>query len=134
MGLKIGGKMFVGTLPMLILAFIIAGLIQVLIPKEFINNWLSTKAGFKGIIIGALAGAITPSAGPFVIYPVAVSLYKAGAGMGTVVAYILGHFFWGVSGIPFSLSLLGPRIFLAKYISCLIVPLLAGIIAQILFK
>ena len=133
LGLKTGGKMLIDVLPMVLLAFAIAGLIQVLIPKEFIASWLSAKAGFKGIIIGSLAGAITPSGGPFIVYPIAVSLYRAGAGMGTVIAYIMGHMSWGIAGIPFSLALLGPRIFLAKFVSCFFVPILVGIVAQVIF-
>jgi len=134
LGMQTAGKMFIRVLPMLILAFLIAGMAQVLIPKEFVLNWLSAKAGLKGIIIGSFAGAVTPTAGPFVVYPIAVSLYKAGAGMGTVVAYIAGFASWSIIGIPFSLALLGPRIFIAKFISCLLFPPIAGIIAHIFFR
>jgi len=80
-GLKIGGKMFINIFPLLISAFIIAGLAQVLLPKEIISNWLSDKAGFKGILIACLAGAVTPG-GPYVSFPIAFSLYKSGAGIG----------------------------------------------------
>ena len=134
LGLKIGSKMFLDSLILIILAFVIAGLIQVLVPKEFISNFLSEKAGIKGILIAALGGAITPSSGPFVIYPIAVSLYKSGAGMGVVVAYILGGFFWNIQGLPFSLAFLGKDIFIAKFISCLIFPILGGLIASLIFK
>lgn len=134
LGLKAGGKMFLSFLLPIILAFGIAGLIQVLVPKEFITNWLSEKSGMKGIIIGSIAGAITPASGPFVIYPIAVSLYKSGAGMGVVVAYILGGFFWNIQGLPFSFAFLGKEIFIAKFVSCLLFPILGGIIAHFLFK
>lgn len=133
-GLKAGSKLFLNTLPLIVLAFAIGGLIQVLVPKEFIANWLSEKSGMKGIIVGSLAGAVTPSTGPFVIYPIAVSLYKSGAGMGVVVAYILGGFFWNIQGIPFSLAFLGKEIFIAKFISCLSFPILGGLIAHFIFK
>jgi hypothetical protein len=59
-GPKVGGKMFLSILPLLIFAFIIAGMVQVLIPREFIIKYLGAESGFKGIMIGCVAGALTP--------------------------------------------------------------------------
>lgn len=130
-GLKISGKMFVNILPLLVSAFIIAGLVQVLLPKEIISNWLSDKAGFKGILIACLAGVVTPG-GPYVSFPIAFSLYKSGAGIGCTVAYLAAWKMWTLAGIPFELAFLGPRITLFLRASLFIFPPIAGFIAQML--
>ena len=59
-GLVSGGKTLLTTLPLLVLAFAVAGLVQILAPKEIIVQWLGAEAGFKGILIGSLAGGLTP--------------------------------------------------------------------------
>jgi len=128
-GLKIGGKMFVNIIPLLIAAFIIAGLIQVLLPKEIISRWLSDQAGFRGVAVACLAGVLTPG-GPYVSFPIAFSLYKSGAGIGCVVAYLAAWKMWTIAGIPFELAFLGPKITLLLRATLLVFPLLAGVIAQ----
>ncbi|MCP2519678.1 hypothetical protein NLD30_04435 [SCandidatus Aminicenantes bacterium Aminicenantia_JdfR_composite] len=39
-GLKFASNMMIKILPLLIFAFIIAGMIQVLIPKELLSKWI----------------------------------------------------------------------------------------------
>lgn len=132
-GLKAGGKMFLSILPLLVFAMIIAGMIQVLIPREFIVKHLGAGSGFKGILIGCVAGALTPG-GPFVSFPIVASIWKAGAGIGTVVAYITAWSLWGVARLPYEISLVGPKFALIRFASTLIFPPLAGIIAQTFFS
>ncbi len=127
-GLKIGGKMFINILPLLVFAFIIAGLVQVLLPKEIISNWLSDRAGFRGILIACLAGTMTPG-GPYVSFPIAFSLYKSGAGIGSVVTYVAAWKMWTISGIPFELAFLGPRLTIFLRVALFFFPPIAGIIA-----
>lgn len=86
-GMKTTGIMLARMGPMLIAAFIIAGYLQALLPRDLITNWLGQKAGFKAIMIGCLAGAVTPG-GPYVSLPIALALFRAGANTGCVVAYL----------------------------------------------
>lgn len=132
-GLKVGGKMFLGVLPLLIFAFAIAGLVQVLVPQGLVLRWLGEKSGFKGILIGCLAGGLTPG-GPYVSFPIVASLYKAGAGIGTTVAYITAWSLWAVGRLPFEISLIGPKFTLIRFLSTLIFPPLAGLIARAFFS
>ncbi len=132
-GLKITGTMLLPMLPMLLAAFIIAGQMQVLLPKETIGRWMGEGAGIKGMLIGGLAGALTPG-GPYVSFPIAVSLSKSGASIGCVVAYLVAWGLWGLNGLAFELSVLGPRLTLAKRASTLLFPLAAGLLAQAIFR
>ena len=56
-GLIITKNLLIQTLPLLLFAFLLAGLIQALIPAEVIAKWIGAESGIKGILIGSLAGA-----------------------------------------------------------------------------
>jgi len=131
-GLKFGGQTLLSILPLLVSGFIVAGLIQVLIPKELISSWLGDQAGLKGIFIGALAGGVTPG-GPYVLLPIAAALYRAGVGIGPMVAFLTGWSLWAAGRIPYEIGLLGPKLTLIRFVSTLIFPPIAGLIAQLLF-
>ncbi len=92
-GLTVGMKMLLSVLPALLCAFFISGYIQVLLPETVIQEWLSREAGFKGIVVGYLAGVLT-FGGPFVSFPLAASLYSAGASVATVTAFITSWALW----------------------------------------
>lgn len=132
-GLSDGGRTLISIIPLLIAAFIVAGLAQALIPKELIAEWLGREAGLKGIFIAAGVGALTPG-GPFVSYPLVAVLYKSGAGIGPVVAFVTAWSLWAVSRLPLELAIVGPRLTIIRVVSTLIFPPLAGIIANLLFK
>ncbi len=131
-GLTFGGKTFLSTLPLLIFAFGIAGLVQVLVPKEFVVKWLGAGSGIKGILIATAAGGFTPG-GPYVSFPIVASLYKSGASIGTVVAFVTAWSVWAVARFPLEMGLVGPKLAIARFLSTLIVPPLAGLFAQAVF-
>ena len=80
-GIKSALNMTVQILPLLILAFIVAGMIQVLLPRELISKWIGAESGIRGIFIGTVAGALVPG-GPYVSLPIAAGLLRSGAGVG----------------------------------------------------
>ncbi|HUT73312.1 MAG TPA: permease [Armatimonadota bacterium] len=130
----IGGvRGFVGILPLLALSFAIAGLAQAWVPRELIGRWLGAKAGLRGIWFGCLFGAITPG-GPYVSFPIVAAIYKAGAGIGTVVAFVTAWSLWAVARLPMEVALIGPEITLKRIASTLIFPPLAGLLAHFLFE
>ena len=75
-GIKSALNMGVQILPLLILAFIVAGMVQVLLPRELMSKWIGEESGFRGILIGTLGGALTPG-GPFVSMPIAASVARS---------------------------------------------------------
>ena len=131
-GLKTGKEMFIRVIPLLIFAFLLSGLIQVAIPADIIESWLGDESGWRGIVIGTLGGALIPG-GPFVSFPIFAAVFHAGAGIGTVTAIITGWAALGIGQIPFELALIGPRFTVARITTCLLVPFLAGGLAQVFF-
>jgi len=133
MGVKSALNMTVEILPLLVFAFIIAGMIQVLLPHETIAKWVGAESGMIGIIIGSVAGGLCPG-GPFVSLPIAAGLLRSGAGIGTMVAFLTGWSIWAVSRLPMEVGVLGWRFTLIRLVSTAFFPILAGIIAQVCFK
>ncbi|MCB0183654.1 MAG: hypothetical protein KDE31_05290 [Caldilineaceae bacterium] len=57
-GLASGGRILLSVVPLLLAAFLIAGLIQVLVTQEMVTRWLGTESGWRGIALACLGGAI----------------------------------------------------------------------------
>ena len=131
-GLKLGAKTIWDNLLLLLASFAVAGLARVLIPKELISQWLGAQAGLKGILLGCVAGGIVPGS-PYSVFPIIASFYEAGAGIGTTVGFITAWSLWSVSRLPLEMGIIGSKVTLARYLSTLVFPPLAGVIAQLFF-
>ena len=130
-GMRAGLRMTVEILPLLIFAFIVAGMVQVLVPQEILSEWVGAESGMRGILIGTVAGALAPG-GPYVSLPVAAGLLQAGAGVGTMVAFLTGWSLWAVSRLPMEVGILGWRFTLIRIGSTFFFPPIAGLIAQVI--
>ena len=80
-GMKLAMNMTVGILPLLFFSFIVAGMIQVLIPREFLSTWVGEESGIRGICIGTIAGGLAPG-GSYVGLTIAAGLLRSGASAG----------------------------------------------------
>lgn len=132
-GVRISAAMIVQVLPLLFFAFLVAGMVQVLIPREIILRWVGAEAGIRGIIIGSIAGGLTPG-GPFVNLPLAAGLYRSGAGVGTMVAFITGWSVYAMARLPLEIGILGWRLTAIRIASTFMFPPLAGLIAHVVFR
>lgn len=131
-GLMVGGEILWSVVSLLLAAFLVAGLTQVLVTEEFVKRWLGAASGWKGIGLACLAGALIPG-GPYVYYPIAAVLLHNGAGLGVLVAFIVAKNLWSVSRLPFEVALLGPELTLVRFLSTLVLPPLFGVLTQTFF-
>ncbi len=132
-GLRMAATNLAETLPILVFSFLVAGLAQALLPKDLVSRWVGTAAGLRGVLIGTAAGALTPG-GPYVSFPVMAALLQAGAGLGTMVAFLAGWSLWSVSRLPLEVGILGWRFTLLRLASTFFFPPLAGLLAQALAR
>ena len=132
-GLKSSFRMLIEILPLLIFAFIIAGLVQTLLPRDLLSKWVGEESGFRGIIIGTLAGSITPG-GPYVSLPIVAALLKSGASVGTMVAFLTGWSLWAIARLPMEIGILGWKFTLIRLTSVFVFPPIAGLIASYVSK
>jgi uncharacterized membrane protein YraQ (UPF0718 family) len=132
-GLKYALRITAQILPLLIFALIMAGMIQALLPRELISKWIGEESGLRGILIGTLAGGITPG-GPYVSLPVAAGFLRAGAGVGTMVAFVTAWSLWGVSRLPMDIGILGWKFTVVRLACTFFFPPIAGLLAQLFFS
>lgn len=131
-GLRVGALTLWSVVPLLIAAFLIAGLTQVLVSEELVTRWLGAGTGWRGIALGCLGGALIPG-GPYAYYPIAAVLMRSGAGIGVLVAFVTAKNLWSVSRLPLEFALLGTELTLSRFAVTLIAPPLLGLLAELLF-
>lgn len=132
-GLKSALKMTIDVLPLLIFAFIMAGMIQTLLPHELLSRWIGEESGIRGILIGTIAGGITPG-GPYVSLPLAAGFLRSGASLGTMVAFITAWSLWAVSRLPMEIGIMGWKFTVIRLACTFFFPPIAGFLAQMLFS
>ncbi len=131
-GLRSGFGMIFQILPLLLCAFIVAGMVQVLLPRDLIAKWVGAESGFRGILIGTVAGGLSPG-GPYVSLPIVAGLLRAGAGTGTMVAFLTGWSLWAVARLPMEVGILGWKFTFIRLATTFFFPPVAGWLAHLFF-
>ncbi|MDF1590029.1 MAG: permease [Desulfobacterales bacterium] len=128
-GAKIAGDNLLIMIPRIFMAILVSGFFSVIVPTELVANWLGKDSGMKGILIGSMAGGLTPG-GPIICFPIVAIIFKAGAGIGPLVAYLTS---WSVFALhrlfAFELPMMGPRFAMIRLLSSVILPFIAAITA-----
>lgn len=132
-GLRLAFDTFWRNLPMLLIGFLIAGLAQILIPREIINEWLGSQTGAKSVLIASVLGGIVPGS-PYSTFPIVAFLYNAGASLASVVSFVTAWALWSVTRLPVEMALIEPRAALIRFAITFLMPPAAGFIALALDK
>jgi uncharacterized membrane protein YraQ (UPF0718 family) len=126
------GKLLLQMGPVLLPAFVLAGMMTALVSPDTITQWLGREAGLKGLLVGTAAGALTPG-GPFIAFPLLAVLLKGGASVGAVTAYLTS---WALLGlhrvVAFEIPILGWRFVVVRLAVSFLAPPLIGFLAQLL--
>ena len=131
-GIASGMLTLVQIIPLLVFAFTVAGMIQGMVAKETVAKWVGVESGFRGIMIGTVAGGLCPG-GPFVSLPIAVTLVRSGAGIGTMVAFLTGWSLLAFSRLPMEVGVLGWKLALIRLVTTFFFAPIAGWLAQTVF-
>lgn len=131
-GMKAAVAMTIEIIPLLVCAFLIAGMVQVLLPQDLLSRWVGIQSGMRGILIGTVAGGLTPG-GPFVSLPIAAGLLRSGASVGTMIAFLTAWSLWAVARLPMEVGILGWKLTLIRVASTFFFPPIAGLVAQTFF-
>lgn len=124
------GWLLVEVGPRIIAALLLVGLLQVIIPQDTLARWMGQDSGLRGILIGAGLGTVTPG-GPITHFPIVAALYKAGVGVGPLVAYLSA---WSLLGLQrilmWELPFFGPKVVAVRVSISLLFPMIAGWLAH----
>ena len=130
LGLKTSWEQILRFMPVLIVALLLAGFTEVLLPSQLVEKWLSDSAGFKGIAVAWAAGALTPG-GSLVGMPLIVALYQAGVGIGVLVTYMTSLALMSLVRLPLELTFYGWRLTALRMVVSVFLPPIAGWLAQV---
>jgi uncharacterized membrane protein YraQ (UPF0718 family) len=132
-GLRSALNMTIEVFPLLVFAFTVAGMVQVLVSRELLAKWVGEESGMRGILIGTVAGGFCPG-GPYVSLPIAAGIFRSGAGVGTMVAFLTAWSLWAVARLPMEVAILDWKFVLVRLASTFFFPPIAGLIAQTFFS
>ena len=117
----------------LALGFLLAGLIEVLIPQPVLSRWLGGERMGQGILIGWAAGLVMPG-GPYVFFPVAANLFRNGAAPAPLITLLTAKTLVSpIRTLTYEAPLLGWPLTLARFIPGVLLPPVLGLLGQWLF-
>jgi uncharacterized membrane protein YraQ (UPF0718 family) len=126
LGVKNGFAMLVFVLPRMVVALLLAGLMQVLVPQDFVSQHFGQGGGVRALLLATLAGVVTPG-GPMVTMPFMVALANSGAALSSLVAYMTAWSLFGLQRIiAWEAPLMGWRFVFARVVPSLAFPVIAG--------
>lgn len=121
------------VMPKVVAGVLLAGLLTVLLPQEKVARWMGARSGLRGLLLAGVAGALLPG-GPMMAFPLTVALRSAGADIGTAVAFLSG---WSLLNLNrtlvWEMSFFDQDFVFLRYGLSLVVPLLLGLIARLIF-
>ncbi len=119
---------------MLVLGMALAAMTQVILPEDVITRWMGDESGFTGILIGTAVGALVPG-GPYVVIPLAGSVFLSGAGVGSVAAFVTA---WNTIPLTrtmmWELPFLGGAFSTSRMLVNLPFPILAGLLTPPVYR
>jgi uncharacterized membrane protein YraQ (UPF0718 family) len=120
--------------PKLCVALLIAGLVQVLVPRDIVARYLGEQAGLKGVTLATGIGGVTPG-GPMTSFPMVNALHNAGTGRAALIAYLTS---WSTLGFQriliWELPLLGGEFALLRQLASVPLPFIAAYISDLFSK
>ncbi len=132
-GLMASVKLARGVGVELLLGFVLAGLLEVLLPQPVLSRWLGAERLGQGIVVGWAAGLVIPG-GPYLFFPVAANLFRSGAAPGPLIALLTAKTLVSpIRMLTYEAPLLGWPLTLARFIPGVLLPPVMGVLGQWLF-
>ncbi len=117
-------SLYLATAPYLVVGFLLAGLIQVLLPERWVERHLGPDR-FRSVAIAAAAGIPLPLCSCSVL-PTAAALRQSGASKGATTAFLISTPETGVDSIGVTWALLDPLMTVLRPVGALLGALLTG--------
>jgi len=104
---------------------ILMGLMQVWIPKEWIEKYIGSQAGLKGKIICVLFGTL-PTGPMYIFLPLAAGLLKKGASISNIIILLGIMSSEKIPQMLVEINFLGLRFALARFVLTVIAVIIMG--------
>ena len=117
--------------PWLVFGFLMAGIIAVCIPRNWVNRMMGGSSGIGGILRAVAIGVPLPICSCGVL-PIAAGLRKHGAGKGPTAALLVSTPQTGIDSILATYALMGPVFAVAYLVTILAGAILCGIVINLI--
>ena len=132
-GLQSTGRLLGGVWMELALGFVLAGLLDVLIPSPVLLRWMGGDRLGQGILVGWAAGLVMPG-GPYLVFPVAANLLRSGVAPGALIALLTAKTLLSpIRMLTYEAPLLGWPVTLARLLPGVFLPPALGWLGQWLY-
>jgi uncharacterized membrane protein YraQ (UPF0718 family) len=129
-----GSRDFVVLIPRVLVGVVGSGYLAAVMPPELIATWIGPNSGFTGILIGMIAGAVTPG-GAVVGFSIGAAALKGGAGTPQVIAYTTAWSLYTIQRLlNWEIYMMPARVVWLRAAVSIPLPLLAGVTAMLLGK
>lgn len=116
------------------LALLSAAFFSMLVPPDAVTPYVGPDSGLFGVLAAVAFGAIIPG-GPILTFPLALVVWRSGAGQAQMIALLAS---WSVFAahriISYELPMMGPRFVALRLASSGWLPILPGLIALGVFS
>lgn len=132
-GLQSTGRLLGSVWMELALGFVLAGLLDVLIPSPVLLRWMGGDRLGQGILVGWAAGLVMPG-GPYLVFPVAANLLRSGVAPGPLITLLTAKTLLSpIRMLTYEAPLLGWPITLARLLPGVFLPPALGWLGQWLY-
>lgn len=119
--------------PWLIVGFLLAGIVGVLMPREWAEKAMGKAKGWKGVLNAVLIGVPLPICSCGVL-PLTQALRKSGASKGAAAGFLISTPQTGIDSILATYSLLGPFFAIMRPIAAFLTGIVGGGIVNLMTK
>ena len=127
-----GSRDFVVLIPRVMIGVVGSGYIAAIMPQDLITHWIGPNSGLIGILIGTIAGAITPG-GAVVGFAIGAAALKGGAGAPQVIAFTTAWSLYTIQRLlNWEIHMMAPRFVALRAVISFPLPILAGLGALLL--
>ena len=125
--LKAFVHVFAMMAPWLVFGFLMAGIIAVWIPRNWVNRMMGGRSGLGGILRAVAIGVPLPICSCGVL-PIAAGLRKHGAGKGPTAALLVSTPQTGIDSILATYALMGPVFAVARPLAAALTGIVGGMV------
>lgn len=132
--LRFAAREFLALLPRIALGMIGSGFIAEIIPQQWMLAWFGPGTGPLGLVIAAVAGALTPG-GPVIGFALATTALRSGAGAPQVIVYTIAWALFALQRvIIYEIPAMPARVVWLRVLVSLPLPFLAAWAALVVGK
>lgn len=119
--------------PWLIVGFLIAGMVGVLMPREWAEKAMGKSKGWRGVLNAVLIGVPLPVCSCGVL-PLTQALRKSGASKGAAAGFLISTPQTGIDSILATYSLMGPLFAIMRPLAAFLTGIVGGAIVNLMTR